>query len=827
MDRYAVDLQQRKRDFLSALLAAGGDTATYDVRVIGAPDPANPSAGEVALALLIRLDGTSAAQSEGHARECLRLLQATFPEGEWELVGATEALAIARPFEPNDIVRIGRRVELVSPDSLRHPRTRPPVTGFEDDARRDSTHARRASDRIAQVMPFLADADALANICRVLLLEQTPLALSLRFRATTATAEELSLAETQVVTCERMMQIDPGDTSRDPENQHPVLRHLLGVLLEQQTRRLLGLRAGVCLVQIEIASPSEVPALALAAIATALSTPEGSEVSDAAGSRGSGLLSGGYDIARATDLREAAVAFQTADIALPQESTQPGIDMGRLRHLIEVVDAAKLFLLPPPPSTRRLAGVESKTWRTVPAPAHPWDDGTPLGVSEEYGVTRPVLLGWPDRLRHLYVVGQTGTGKSTLLLSRILADIAAGAGVCVMDPHGDLYRDILHRIPAERADDVVLIDPTDTEYPVAINPLDCATPEERYFVAELLLDSMLRYLADDFGKEGMTWAGPLFQQHVKMNLLLVMSDPERKVGSLLDFYEIFQHKNYWQRWVPRSTRDTLLMTWIGQVLPAYDYTKVASEGTSMGTYISSKFERLLFNPILRNIFGQRRRTVNFEHLIAERKIVLVNLAKGELGEGNSRFVGMVLLGMLQAAVLARARLAQRDRSAFYLYVDEFHSVATSSFVTLLSEGRKFGIGLTLANQFLSQIKDERIIDAVFGNVGTMVAFRLGPKDAESIERRMIPSFNRHDLVQLPNWHACVSLMYKNTMLAPFSVRTTAIASVTSTDTASRIIAQSRARYARPREEAQGDVSAEIMAYHLEAQLRQALSPGAG
>jgi hypothetical protein len=436
-----------------------------------------------------------------------------------------------------------------------------------------------------------------------------------------------------------------------------------------------------------------------------------------------------------------------------------------------------------------------------------------VGVSEQFGHERPVRLAWPDRLRHLYVIGQTGTGKSTLLLRQILDDIEAGAGVCVLDPHGDLYHDVLTRIPSSRAADVVLIDPSDTDFPVGLNPLQCETIDQQYFVAQALVDIILRLIEDEFGQEGLSWAGPAFQQHVKMNLLLLMSNPERP-ASLLDFYQMFQHKDYWKRWVSPAIRDPLLLSWIETVLPKWDYQKQGEGGggISWGGYVTSKFERFLFDPTLRNIFGQRSCTIDLPRVLDDGKILLVNLAKGGLNDGTSRFFGMVLLAMLLAAVLTRANQTKSERRPFYLYVDEFQSVATSSFIALLSEGRKFGIGLTLANQFLSQVKDRRIVDAIFGNVGSLVAFRTGPQDAEILERRLLPVFTRADLVKLPNFHASVSLSFQNRILEPFSIQTQAVAAATDPAVAEEIVARSRVRCARPKADAEQDVTTTLVEY---------------
>jgi hypothetical protein len=256
-----------------------------------------------------------------------------------------------------------------------------------------------------------------------------------------------------------------------------------------------------------------------------------------------------------------------------------------------------------------------------------------------------------------------------------------------------------------------------------------------------------------------------------MNLLLLMSKPDLP-GTILDFYAIFQSKDFWKRWTPTASLDPNLKRWIEEVLPKTDYQRISSDsGTSMGMYVGSKFENLVFDPRLRNIFGQRRSTIDLRRIIDERKILLVNLAKGSLTEQNSRFLGMVLLAKLVATVLGRSDRAESERQLFHLYVDEFQSLATDNFVTLLSEARKFGLSLVLANQFLSQVRNQRIVDAIFGNVGTIVAFRLGHQDAELLEPQFAPDLSRRDLINLPNWVAYVRTLAGGQRAAPFNVAT--------------------------------------------------------
>ena len=413
------------------------------------------------------------------------------------------------------------------------------------------------------------------------------------------------------------------------------------------------------------------------------------------------------------------------------------------------------------------------------------------------GCSQPAVLAEKERLQHTYIIGQTGTGKTTLLKTMIVSDMRAGKGLAVLDPHGDLHHELLALVPPERRADVVVVDPTDGVCPVGLNLLECASEEERHFVVREMRAILQTLLNDQFGAQASQWTGPVFYQHMQMNMLLAMSRPDDP-GTLLEFHEIFRQENYWKRWLPLQWDEPMLKRWVEKNLPEADYKSRAKVEISMGEYLSTKFDDFLFDPKLRLIFGQKRSTFDLRQIIDEGKILLVNLAKGELAEPNSRFLGMLLLAKIQAAAMSRVELPAAQRRPFYLYVDEFQALATESFVTLLSEARKFGLGLVLSNQFLSQIHDERINQSIFGNVGTSVCFRVGREDAELLQRQFAPYFDAEDLANLPNWEACLKTKVRGQVVAPFSLRTGLPLVATDSRGAKQVIALSRKKYGRPR-----------------------------
>lgn len=491
-------------------------------------------------------------------------------------------------------------------------------------------------------------------------------------------------------------------------------------------------------------------------------------------------------------------AMKRLDMPLPPI---PGLDktLQPLFYRLTPPEAATLVPLPLP-SGHRVPGLRVRFFRDVPC-SDDLSGDVPTGISGR----RPVdLLPEAYRRQHVYIVGRTGTGKTTLLLTLALRDIRAGHGVCILDPHGDLFQDILARIPKERVDDVIVVDPSDTDYPVGFNLLEWRTPEERHFVAQAIVEIFLRLMEDEFGTSAGNFAGPIFQQHALMNLLLVMSDP-RQPGTLLQFYQIFQQPGFWKRWLPLAATDPLLRTWVKRVLPHRDYLLVGSDNVSMGEWVSSKFFRIVFDPQLRLIFGQRRSTIDLRQAMNEGRIVLVNLGGGHLGIPAARFFGMVFLAKLHSVTMERVRVPQDQRRPFYVYVDEFQSMATQALVPLFSEGRKFGVFLTVANQFMDQIANERIVRGILGNVGTLVAFRVSLDDARRLEQEFWPSFRAADLLYLPNWTACVKTL-RDRPLQPFTMKVLPVSQAGCAAVAEEVRQASRRRYGRPRDEVEAEIA---------------------
>jgi ribosomal protein L7/L12 len=352
-----------------------------------------------------------------------------------------------------------------------------------------------------------------------------------------------------------------------------------------------------------------------------------------------------------------------------------------------------------------------------------------------------------------------------------------------------------------------VLDPSDDEWAVGLNLLECKDPSLRHFVVREMRAIMQRLLDDEYANRSAEYTGPVFYQHMQMNMLLVMSDPDHP-GTLFDFYDVFQGAKSWQKWTPLHWSDPQLNRWVTENLPSIDYTRRDRDNLSIGEYIASKFDEFVFDPRLRRIFGQRHSTIDLRDIMDSGKILLVNLAKGLISEANARFLGMVLMARLQAAAMSRLSDPASDRRWFSVYVDEFQSLATQNFSLLLSEARKFGVGLILANQYVEQV-DERIMRALLGNVGTLISFRVGRQDARALSGIFAPQFDEHDLVNLPNWTAAVRTTVRGQVVSPFTLRTELVTNPPDALAAAEIRRRSRVSFSRPKRmvDAEMDVAA--------------------
>lgn len=405
---------------------------------------------------------------------------------------------------------------------------------------------------------------------------------------------------------------------------------------------------------------------------------------------------------------------------------------------------------------------------------------TPFAETNFRNQSRKFGIKIDDRRRHIYVVGKTGMGKSVLEENMIYSDIKAGHGVAVIDPHGDLVETILDVIPSNRVNDVVYFNPSDVDWPVAFNPLESVDPKYRHLVASGLVGVFKKIWAD-------TW-GPRLEYILRNSILALLEYPN---STLLGVTRILVDKYYRKKVMERVSDPVVRSFWVDEYENYND--KFRSEAVSP---IQNKIGQFLSSSIIRNIVGQPKSTIDLRSIMDNRKILLLNLSKGRVGEDNSALLGAMMITKMQLAAMSRVDTPEKDRKDFFLYVDEFQNFATDSFADILSEARKYRLNITIAHQYIEQLGDA-VKAAVFGNVGTIICFRVGPEDADFLAKEFTPVFTEEDLIGLPKYHIYLKLMIDGVTSAPFSA-TTLPPVATKNKNREKIIKVSRERYSENR-----------------------------
>ena len=530
-----------------------------------------------------------------------------------------------------------------------------------------------------------------------------------------------------------------------------------------------------------VASPDPIGASVLSAIGWSMSPPRDAGTD--------GLLEGGFTTVRGGDLTLSMQrAFATLDLGDPLPTEAPP-RLGRLRRILTMSEAAAAFTLPRP-TVSGSPGLESSRLPIGEAPiADLPEEGVLVGSAAVGAEVHGVRLADPDRMRHLYLTGQTGTGKSTLMGNLILHDIEEGAGVAVVDPHGSLAQAILERIPEDRIEDVIVIEPADPSAVVGVNLLEAETDiQQTFVVAELCA---MFYTLFDPHHTGIV--GPRYESWLRNGAHLLLANPDRS-STFLDIPTLFTDGAVRRSLVDKLDDPTLSEFWTGEMAQLSDYHLSELLG-----WFRSKFEPFRMSAPVRRIVGQAASTISFDRILAERRILIVNLSKGLLGGYNANLIGFVILTRLWQSILGRATLPVRERSEFFVYVDEFQSLTTSSLAEMLSEARKFGVGVTLANQFLGQVP-EALRAAIIGNVASRMAFRLGPTDAAMFSSWMGSSIVDEDLTHLPNFTAIAALASHGEPLDPFPVGTLPLRGAGDPDRANTVRERSRKLWATPVDE---------------------------
>lgn len=455
--------------------------------------------------------------------------------------------------------------------------------------------------------------------------------------------------------------------------------------------------------------------------------------------------------------------------------------------ILNAEEMASLFHLPLP--TTETPNINWLMARSFPAPVNVPSSGVLLGENVFRGVRTPIHMKTDDRRRHTYVIGTTGTGKSVLLANMAIQDIHNGEGVAVIDPHGSLVETVLENIPEARIKDVIYFDPSDTERPIGLNMLEASTPQEGDFAVQEMIAIFYKLVTDP------SMIGPMFEHNMRNAMLTLMANTEHP-GTIADIPRIFTDTAFQKYSVGFVTDPIVRGFWEKEMAKTSDYHK-----SEMLGYLISKVGRFVENAMMRNIIGQPSSGFNFREIMDGKKIFLVNLSKGKVGEMNSNLLGLILVAKLQMAALARADMPESQRNDFFLYVDEFQNFITDSIAIILSEARKYKLNLILAHQYIGQLvigTDTKVRDAVFGNVGTVAAFRVGVDDAEVLAQQLAPLVTEYDLVNIERFHAYLRLLIDNSASKAFTLRTFAPPHG-DLQLAQRIRVAARMKYGQPRE----------------------------
>ncbi|MBU4347404.1 type IV secretion system DNA-binding domain-containing protein [Patescibacteria group bacterium] len=398
-----------------------------------------------------------------------------------------------------------------------------------------------------------------------------------------------------------------------------------------------------------------------------------------------------------------------------------------------------------------------------------------------------------DRRRHMYLIGKTGMGKSTLLENMVVEDIRAGRGVVLVDPHGDLAEKIIEYIPSNRVNDVIYFNPADIEYPIAFNVVEQVEPHLRHLVASGLIGVFQKLWADSWG--------PRLEYILRNTILAILDYPG---STLLAVTRMLSDKAFRKKVIEKIQDPVVKAFWVNEF--AGYANNFASEAVSP---IQNKVGQFLSSSLIRNIVGQVKSSINLRDVMDQGKILILNLSKGRIGEDNSALLGAMVITKIQLAAMSRVNIREEERKDFYLYIDEFQNFTTDSFANILSEARKYRLNLIMAHQYIEQLGD-MVKAAVFGNVGTLVVFRVGAIDAEELVKEFTPTFIEEDLVNLPKYEMYLKLMIDGVASDPFSARgLPPLLKEEKMDNIEKVVKVSRERYANSREE----VEDKIMRWH--------------
>jgi len=786
---------------------------TYCLRYIIEPDQQTYSMGDIEIAFLVKIvltDASKDARMEVNrlAGVLKPLMGSSFEDYSWKQIDDNNELQqFMNPiqWQNSHFAEIRRREEKIQLGTLLPQR---PV-GFMQPCESDAEDKPKL---INYVHPYVTPIQGFPRILKSLLQSSGKTILTTLLKPTVFSEKEKQQLSEQIAYCE--------ESARRDDSTMEIHRIRVNTLIDGLLRQFLTLQDAPFYLTFTVASESALDRINLEMIGLGLTEPIGQY----GGSDTSTLHFGGYDVVRPEILSEHKILVENMRLLSqkpwPVEThTQ---DIPRLRYLFDGKEAASAFYLPIN-AEGNLPGITTHYMEELAIPREMLEPvknkkgAILMGRNSFLGFEQDLYVSEATRRQHTYIIGQTGTGKTTLMKTMILSDMKAGNGLAVIDPHGELYDDLLGLIPEERKNDVVLLNPSDTLFPVGFNLLEVKHDDEREAVIKEIRAILKRFVFEYYEIKDGGYAGPVFFTHIQNNLLLASSDTQNP-GTILEANNIFLKPDYWRRWLPLKWQNHVLQDWVKNQLSRVDYQRVTQDGGLYGDYFAGKLSEFTNDPRISLIFGQPYSTINFTDIIENKKILLVNLSKGLLGEASSSLFGMILMAKFNTAFMGRRKNLEEGKklTPFYLYVDEFQNIATENFSILLSEARKFGLGLILANQFISQVRQNNIKEALFGNVGTLISFRLGIEDANDMESQFLPHFNSQDICNLPNYTAIIRTNIEGKRTLPCNFHTILLEHMDQYCDKKEVVQASREKYGTPKDLAEFLVEVSLAPERLSA-----------
>jgi len=737
-DKTIISVNQQKmpvlREGLLQAISTWPETLTLELLITSLPNLQFSAQGRVLITMALR----TRAKTELKARQetiakylALRaLLLSHMTEAEFAPIGNRDELLFhLSPFKPARAVAVHRRVQSIQ---VTEALERKNITGLSPDDKRVPPVAAKGHF-VNYVYPWRPSLDDWSRLIQIMMCQLDPLQLIIRLRPAELTSVQRKAMENDIQLCELFLHTGkPYQISL--QHQATLLRN---ALLNQLTEMSNGaFNVGVFLLAGHEIDSSLGNILGQAITAKNLMSEKDS------------IFYGGFTVS-ATDVKKAANSRY-----FPEKTPYA------------ISEAACAFRLPSPPM-QEIPGLPIRRSRTslslLPDLVQGKEDGVDLCRNIHNGMSQPVRLPTDDRMRHTFIIGQTGTGKSTMMESMILQDIRAGQGLAVIDPHGEMVDSILGKIPQHRLDDVILFDVLDRKRPLGFNLLQWRTLEERDYIIDELYNTIDQIY--DMRETG----GPMFETNMRGMLRLLMgSKPaDDYKPTILEFKNCYLYEGF-RKWLVHRNDEEVTKDFIKELERSGGEVSI----NNISPYVTSKFNRFTNDATLMNILGQEESALNFEQIMSQGKILLVKLGKGRFGSSVSALLANQLVSHFKHTAMKRGEMRPEERRDFYLYVDECHNLPASTFTELLSEARKYRMGLVLSTQYATQLHSdkpgENLLSAILGNVGCLTIFRLGQEDARLLAQSLYPYFNAMDIIGLPNWQGYCRLQIRNNTVAPFS-----------------------------------------------------------